>query len=291
MSLLPTGLRAFALAFLAILLFAMEAAFAKAIGTGIDLAQIGVIRSVIQFAFLAAVLKRGFAASFRTERPGMHVTRGLLSVTGLAAYFYIYAHLPMATATVLSFSGVLFTTMLAQTVLKEAVGWRRWSATIIGFCGILIVVRPGSQPFEFAMLVGIYFALNGAGINIATKGLTRTERTATIMAWIAAITLIVALPISAFTFAMPSAYSFWLMVCIGVSGTIGQFASVAAYRLADVSAIAPVLYFRIVIAAAIGYFVFSEVLDAATILGSAIVTLSALYITIRESRLAREREV
>jgi drug/metabolite transporter (DMT)-like permease len=90
---------------------------------------------------------------------------------------------------------------------------------------------------------------------------------------------------------MPSAYSFWLMVCIGVSGTIGQFASVAAYRLADVSAIAPVLYFRIVIAAAIGYFVFSEVLDAATILGSAIVTLSALYITIRESRLAREREV
>lgn len=288
---MSTGLRAFSLAFLAMLLFALEAAFAKAIGQRIDLAQIGVIRSVIQLAFLAALLKRGFAASFRTERPGMHLTRGLLSVTGLAAYFYIYAHLPMATATVLSFSGVLFTTMMAQTVLKEAVGWRRWSATIIGFCGILIVVRPGSQPLDFAVFIGIYFALNGAGINIATKGLTRTESTVTIMAWIAAITLIVALPISAFTFAMPSAYNFWLMVGIGVTGTIGQYASVTAYRLVDVSAIAPVLYFRIVIAAAIGYFVFSEVLDAATIIGSAIVTLSALYITIRESHLARGREV
>jgi drug/metabolite transporter (DMT)-like permease len=285
-----TGARAFLFAFAAVSLFSLEAAFARAIGPGIDLAQIGVIRALVQFGFLRIWLGSGVVNAFATSRPSMHLGRGLLSVTGLAAYFFVFANLPMATATVLSFAGVLVTTVAAQVILRESVGWRRWSATIVGFCGVLIVLRPGAVPFDWVVLVGLYMAANGAAINIATKGLTRTEPTQTIMAWISLTTIAVSLPVALLTFTVPTGSNLAFMIGIGVTGTLGQYASISAYRLADVSAIAPVLYVRIVLASAIGYLAFAETLEPLTVLGAAIVTASALYITIREAKLARERE-
>ena len=282
--------RAFLWAFAAVLLFSLEAAFARAIGPALDLGQIGVIRSLAQLVFLWFWLGPALPKAFATARPSLHLTRGLLSATGLAAYFYVFAHLPMATATVLVFAGILVTTVAAPAMLKEEVGWRRWAAAIIGFGGVLIVLRPGAQPFEWALVAGFYLAANGAAINIATKGLTRTERTETIMAWIAVTMLAASLPLAVLVFAWPSRGQLGLMLGIGIVGTLGQYASVTAYRQADLSAVAPVLYTRIVIATAIGWFVFGEAVDALTILGAAIVTTSALYITLRESRLARERE-
>ncbi|MCX7339662.1 MAG: hypothetical protein NT037_03930, partial [Hyphomicrobiales bacterium] len=199
-----TGARAFLFAFAAVSLFSLEAAFARAIGPGIDLAQIGVIRALVQFGFLRIWLGSGVVNAFATSRPSMHLGRGLLSVTGLAAYFFVFANLPMATATVLSFAGVLVTTVAAQVILRESVGWRRWSATIVGFCGVLIVLRPGAVPFDWVVLVGLYMAANGAAINIATKGLTRTEPTQTIMAWISLTTIAVSLPVALLTFTVPT---------------------------------------------------------------------------------------
>ncbi len=282
--------RAFLFALAAMALFSIEAAFARAIGPGIDLGQIGVFRAVVQLLFLWAWLGRGFPGAFSTERVGLHMTRGLLSVTGLAAYFYVFAHLPMATATVLVFAGVLVTTVGAQMVLREAVGWRRWAATLVGFAGVLIVVRPGATAFDWALAAGIYLAANGAAINIATKGLTRTEPTQTIMVWISVTMLASALPLAAFTSTVPTMREALLMLGIAAAGTIGQYASVSAYRLADVSAVAPVMYLRIVIAVGVGILVFGEAIDGLTLLGAAIVTGSALYITIREAKLARQRE-
>lgn len=282
--------RAFLWAFAAVLLFSIEAAFARAIGPDIDLGQIGVLRALAQLAFLRLWIGPALSNSFATQRPALHLSRGFLSATGLAAYFYVFAHLPMATGTVMVFAGILVTTMAAPVLLKESVGWRRWTAAIAGFIGVLIVVRPGGGPLEPALAAGLYLAANSAAINIATKGLTRTEPTETIMAWIAATMLAASLPLAALFFAWPSWSHLALMVGIAVVGTLGQYASVTAYRLADVSAVAPVLYTRIVLATAIGWLVFGEAVDAATILGAAIVTGSALYITLRESRLARERE-
>ncbi len=285
-----TGLKAFLFAFAAVTSFSLEAAFARAIGPGIDLGLIGVIRAVVQLAFLWAWLGRGFPRAFATTRASMHITRGLLSVTGLAAYFYVFANLPMATATVLSFAGVLVTTVAAQLILRESVGWRRWAATVTGFTGVLIVLRPGSVALDWVLVAGLYMAANGAAINLATKGLTRTEPTQTIMIWVSMTTLLASLPLAIVTYKAPTMVNLAFMIGIGVTGTLGQYASISAYRLADISAIAPVLYVRIVIATVIGYLVFSEAVQPLTIFGAAIVTASALYITIRESKLARERE-
>jgi drug/metabolite transporter (DMT)-like permease len=271
-------------------LFSIEAAFARAIGPDLNLGQIGTIRAVVQLLMLWAWLGRGFPQAIATARPGMHMTRGLLSVTGLAAYFYVFANMPMTTATVLVFAGVLFTTIGAQAILGEAVGWRRWAATAVGFAGVLVVVRPAATALDWTLAIGLYLAANGAAINIATKGLTKTEPTQTIMIWISLTMLVAALPLAVLTFTVPTPRDALLMLSIGVAGTLGQYASVTAYRLADVSAVAPIMYLRIVIAAAVGVLIFGETLDGLTILGATIVTASALYITIREAKLARQRE-
>lgn len=197
--------------------------------------------------------------------------------------------MPMANATVLSFAGVLVTTVAAQLVLREAVGWRRWTATIVGFAGVLVVLRAGATPFDGVLLAGIYMAANGAAINLATKGLTRTEPTQTIMAWISLTTLAVALPVAVATSALPTMHDMALLLGIGLAGTLGQYGVISAYRLADVSAIAPVLYMRIVVASAIGYVAFAEIVDMPTVFGAAVVTASALYITRYEAKLARGR--
>lgn len=282
--------RAFLFALLAMALFSIEAAFARAIGPDLNLGQIGTIRAVVQLLMLWAWLGRGFPQAIATARPGMHMTRGLLSVTGLAAYFYVFANMPMTTATVLVFAGVLFTTIGAQAILGEAVGWRRWAATAVGFAGVLVVVRPAATALDWTLAIGLYLAANGAAINIATKGLTKTEPTQTIMIWISLTMLVAALPLAVLTFTVPTPRDALLMLSIGVAGTLGQYASVTAYRLADVSAVAPIMYLRIVIAAAVGVLIFGETLDGLTILGATIVTASALYITIREAKLARQRE-
>ena len=110
------------------------------------------------------------------------------------------------------------------------------------------------------------------------------------MTSISLTTLLASMPLVMVTYKAPTMTNLAFMIGIGVTGTLGQYASISAYRLADISAIAPVLYVRIVIATAIGYLVFSEAIEPLTIFGAAIVTASALYITIRESKLARERE-
>lgn len=281
--------KAYFLAFGAVTLFSLQAAFARAIGPGIDLAQVGVVRAVVQLAFLWLWLGPRLGTSFATLRAAMHGGRGLLSVAGLAAYFYVFANMPMANATVLSFAGVLVTTVAAQLVLREAVGWRRWTATIVGFAGVLVVLRAGTTPFDGVLLAGIYMAANGAAINLATKGLTRTEPTQTIMAWISLTTLAVALPFAVAMSALPTMQDMALMLGIGLAGTLGQYGVISAYRLADVSAIAPVLYMRIVVASAIGYVAFAEIVDMPTVFGAAVVTASALYITRYEAKLARGR--
>jgi drug/metabolite transporter (DMT)-like permease len=284
------GPRAFLLAFAAVLLFSLEAAFARAIGPGIDLGMVGVVRALVQLAALRLWLGPRWMDAMATTRPSLHLSRGFLSVTGLAAYFYVFANLPMATATTLAFTGVLATTLAAPVVLRERVGWRRWAAAIAGFAGVLVVLRPDVVPSGLVLFAGLFLAVNGAAINLATKGLTRTEPTPTIMLWIAATLLLVSLPFVLFAFRMPTVPTLLLMIGIGLVGTLGQYASVTAFRLADVSAVAPVLYTRIVIATFIGMLVFAEQPDLLTLVGAAIVTTSALYITIRESKLAKERE-
>lgn len=280
-------LRAYGLAFLAMLLFTVEAALARMIGPSINAPQVGLVRSVIQFAFLAIWLRGSFRLAFTSDRPLMHVTRGMLSAIGIVAYYYVFANLAQATATVIFFGSIIFTTIAAGPVLGEVVGWRRWAASLVGFAGILVVARPTTIGLDWPVIVALLLAVNGAGISLATKGLTRTEPTATIMGFIALTTTAVNLPWAVAAWAWPPAWVWGLTLLIGVAGTCGQWCSISSFRGADASGIAPVQYLRIVLSTAIGAALFGETPDAATIVGGLLVAGSALYITLYEAGVRR----
>lgn len=285
-----TDFRAYFFAFAAMSLFCCEAAFARLLGPAIDLGQLMVIRATMQLAFLTLWLRGDFGAMFATGRAWLHLTRGVLSVTGLAAYFYVFATMPMTTATVVMFAGVLVTVFAARFVLGEAVGWQRAVAALVGFAGVALVVRPEATTISLSLLAAVYLVVNTAGITLATKDLARSEPTHVIMAWIATTMLATALPFALIWPTWPTPEVFLYMLGIGLCGTIGQFASVTAIRMADVSALAPVNYMRIVLASAIGYWLFGELLDWWSLIGAGIVTASALFITLHETRRSGEPE-
>lgn len=278
-----TVLKAYGLAFLAMLLFTIEAALARTIGPSINAPQVGLVRSAIQVTFLVIWLRGSFRLAFRSARPLMHVTRGMLSAIGIVAYYYVFANLPLATATVIFFGSIVFTTMAAGPLLGEVVGWRRWAASLVGFAGIVVVARPTTIGLDWPVIVALLLAVNGAGISLATKGLTRTEPTATIMGFIALTTTAVNLPWAVATWSTPPAWVWGVTLVIGIAGTLGQWCSISSFRGADASGIAPVQYLRIVLSTAIGMAVFGETPDRATILGGLLVTGSALYITLHEA--------
>jgi drug/metabolite transporter (DMT)-like permease len=276
-------LRAYGLACLAMLLFTIEAALARLIGPAINAPQVGLVRSLIQFVFLAVWLRGAFRLAFTSDRPLMHVARGMLSAIGIVAYYYVFANLPQATATVIFFGSIVFTTLAAGPVLGEVVGWRRWAASLVGFAGIIVVARPTTIGFDWPVIIALLLAVNGAGISLATKGLTRTEPTSTIMGFIALTTMTINLPWAAMTWSASPAWVWGVTLLIGIAGTFGQWCSISSFRGADASGIAPVQYLRIVLSTVIGVAVFGETPDGATVVGGLLVAGSALYITLHEA--------
>ncbi|MFM8989757.1 MAG: EamA family transporter, partial [Alphaproteobacteria bacterium] len=165
--------------------------------------------------------------------------------------------------------------------------WRRWSATIVGFVGVVVVMRPGAVEFSPAYLVAVAGAATGASITLTTRALARREAPVQIMAYIALICTASTLLPGILAWEWPDArQAFWL-AAIGIFGPAGQYVAIRAFRLGEASALAPVDYARLIFAVAAGYLVFAEVPDAWTVAGAAIIVCSTLYITIREARLAR----
>ncbi len=280
-------LRAVALTIAAAFLLNIESAIVKLLGHAVPVAMIVAARAVAQIVWVAPALARHGRRPFRTARPWLHVLRGLLSVASWGAYYYAFQELPMATATVLSFTSIMWTTALAPLVLGEKVGWRRWSATLIGFAGVLLILRPGTLPLTLATFAALGSAIGGAGIVLTTKKLAATESTETIMLYIGLVTTAVALPVAVLDWAWLPPLHFLALLVMAALGVTGMYFWITALRLADASLLSPVNYIRLVFATILGMALFHESPDAFTMTGAALIVASAIYITRREAALAR----
>jgi drug/metabolite transporter (DMT)-like permease len=200
----------------------------------------------------------------------------------MVLFYVAFALLPMVVATTLTFTQALFLTLLAAVVLGERIGPRRIGATVVGFLGVLVVMRPDLTGFDPSMLVALACALGAALTMLCTRQLGRTESRLTIMCYVSLFsTLYLTLP-ALWTWqpVAPGQWG-WLLV-LGLAATLGQFLMVGAFVLGEASALAPIDYVRLVFTAIAGYIVFAEVPDAWTWIGSAIIIASALYVTYRE---------
>jgi drug/metabolite transporter (DMT)-like permease len=205
----------------------------------------------------------------------------------MLSWFYGITIVPLATATAVNFTAPLFATMAAALVLHEDVRLRRWIAVVIGFVGVLVIMRPGRESLDPMLLLILLSAASSAMNNITVKYLVRTERPNTIVALFSVYLTPLSLIPALFVWEWPDLKSLGALIGLGIIGTLAHLSVARAYLAADASACAPYEFVRLPYAALIGYLLFGEVSDGWTWVGAAIIAGAAIYVAHREAKLAR----
>lgn len=265
--------------------FSTMAVFIKTLGETWSPFQTAFFRSAVGLMILLPILWHAGPAALRTSVPWFHVWRGAAGICAMLSGFYAITVLPLATATAITFAKPLFMILVAVLILGEAVRWRRWSATAIGFVGVVIMVRPGAGAFDPAMLVALNQALMIALSVAALKKLPPGESNVTVMIYFAILATAVTGIILPFVWVTPSWGELGLAIAMGAIGLGSQAAVIRGFRAGEATAVAPFDYSRLVFATGFGFLFFAEVPDGWTIAGSTVIVTSTLYIARREARL------
>ena len=266
-------------------LFAVEALFIRWMGErGIPTEVQLLARSGGQLLWVAPVILTGGVAVFRTRRAGLHLLRGVASLLTWGLYYLSFAFLDLATATVLSFTNVMFTTMLAGPVLGERVGAWRWAGTLAGLAGVAIMLRPGTSVPPEGALIAVGAAIAWCGITLSSRSLTRTESTPTVLAWVGIVTFLGVLPFGVAAW-VPLGLGDALILVVFALFTPGIIWLVTeALRAGEASAVAPFQYLSLIMVALAAWAIWGQVPDGTAVLGGAVILAGALIVTVAEAR-------
>jgi drug/metabolite transporter (DMT)-like permease len=249
--------------------------------------QVVFFRCAFSLAFMLPWLARSGFVGMRTSRWRLYFTRCLTGLCAMLTWFFGLSLMPLGTAVTLSFTTPLFATIGAALFLGEVVRRRRWTATAVGFLGVVIVIRPTPETFSLAALLVLFSALLNAVTALQVKSLARTEPTTAMVTYMVLLMTPMSLVPALFVWQWPSWPVLGLMVLLGGIATLGQLAVTRAFHFADASALMPLDYVKLPVSALLGWLAFGEVLDAWTWIGAAVIAGSTLYIAHRESVLSR----
>jgi drug/metabolite transporter (DMT)-like permease len=276
---------------LSALLFTSMSAVVKNLGAHLDSFQLAFLRASIGFVLILPFAFRAGPAIFRTCRLRMHLTRGVCGSIGLMCGFYALTHLSLADATAIGFTKPLFLIVLAALVLRETIRARRWSATAAGFLGVLIMLRPGDGVLEPAALVALLGALAAATVSLLIKRLSASEASLTIMLYLGLVSIVTTGIPAAFVWQTPTLPELAWMLLAAALASSAQICMIRGFRIGEASALAPLEYLKLPLAALYGYLLFAELPDLYTMLGALLIVLSTLYIGHREAQLGRRPTV
>jgi len=246
------------------------------------------LRNVFGVVALAPVFLRSGLLMFRTRRLKLHFARALVQSFGMMCFFTGLTLIPFAEVTALSFSAPLFATVLAILVMGERVRIRRISALIAGFAGVLIVVQPGAGAISVGALLILGSSFGWAVAMTIIKSLSRTETSVTTTLYAGVLMTPITLLPALHVWVQPTPAQLVWLLFIGITGTLGHVAFAQAFKLAEMSAVLPLDFLRLVWASAFGYLLFAEVPSLVSWIGGLLIFSSASYIAFRESRLARQ---
>ncbi|MGY6517339.1 MAG: DMT family transporter [Lysobacteraceae bacterium] len=251
--------------------------------------EIAFFRNVFGFAFALPLLLRHGPGLLATAKLPLYFTRCLIGIASMLAGFWAIVNLPLAQAIALSYSTPLFVTILAVLMLGEMVRARRWSAVIVGFLGVLVILRPFGGDFTFGMLVAVFAAMMSAAVAISIKFLSRTEHPDAIVVYTSLLWIPMSLVPALFVWETPIGITWLWIVLAGALGTAGHMCWTRAFRLGDASMLTPVSFLQLPVVAVLAWLLFGEGIDRWTAIGAGIVFGANAYIAHRESRLARQR--
>jgi drug/metabolite transporter (DMT)-like permease len=287
----PAENKALALLLLAstTLLFATGDMIAKLAVSSLHPIQILFVRCVIVAGLTAPyVFWRLGSAGFRTDHPGLQAFRGLAVLGSSFLFVSGLSHLPLADASAINFVWPLLITVFSVLLLGEKVGIRRWAATLIGFLGMLLIIRPGTGAFQMAALYPLGAALLWSLASVATRSVSAHDRAETTIVWTSLVMLAGASLVAPFFWVAPTPREWLLMLGIGLISIAGHSILVFAYERATASFLAPFAYMQLVWATALGYLVFATLPDRWIAAGSALIVLSGIYTAHRERVRAKE---
>ncbi len=229
-----------------------------------------------------------FVQSVRTTQFPRYVVRCAIGIVSMFCGFWAIGHLPLSQAISLAYSSPIFITIAAALWLGERVRLRRWLAVLAGFIGVLVIVQPWSHAFSKGVLVAVAAAVLSALVAIQIKQLSRVDKADTIVFWTYVLWVPMSLLPALYVWHWPQGIAWLWLVLSGVLGTVGQLLWTRALKLGEVSALTPISFVQLPIVTLAGWLLFSEKIDAATLLGAGIILSSTFYIAHREARLARQ---
>ena len=249
--------------------------------------QIAFFRNFFGLLALLPFLRRSWPGVLRTQQLPRYLLRSAIGVASMLCGFWAIGHLPMAQAISLSYSAPLFVTIAAVIFLHEKVRMRRWSAVVIGFIGVLVIVQPGSTTFSGGTLVALSAAVLSGVVAIQIKQLSRIDPADTIVLYTYFFWVPLSLVPALFSWQWPHGIAWLWVVVIGIFGTGGQLLWTRALKLGEVSALTPISFMQLPLVALAAWLLFGERPSRWTILGAAIIFSANIYIAHREVQLAR----
>ncbi len=250
--------------------------------------QIGFMRYGVGILVAAALAARlGGVATLRTRRLGGHALRSLFNLATMLTFYYALQALPLTDSVAIGYAAPLFMTALSVPLLGERVGWRRWSAVVVGFLGVLIAAQPSPAGISAGALYALAAALFYALTLVTSRQLSTTESSHTILFYYSLFVILALGAWMPWVWVTPRWEDLWLIVFVGVAGSFGQFFLNQAFRYGEVSLLAPLDYSGLVWAGLLGFIVWRDVPTPVVLAGSAIIISAGIYIVRREAILRR----
>jgi len=249
--------------------------------------EVAFFRCLFGLVFILPWIVKSAPYLLRSRNRGFFLLRAGVGLLSMLTWFYGITVVPLATATAVNFTAPLFATVAAALVLHEDVRFRRWSAVVLGFLGVLVIMRPGSARLDVNLFLLLLSAATAAMNNITVKYLARSEPPSRIVAFFMIYLTPLSLIPALFVWQWPDPSTFGALIGLGGLGTIAHFSVARALAAADASACAPFEFARLPFAALIGFLWFGEITNLWTWIGAAIIAGSSIYVAYREARLAR----
>ena len=249
--------------------------------------EVAFFRNLFGFVFTLPLLYRHGFGVLRTNKLPLYFFRCCIGIVSMFAGFWAIAHLPLAQAVAISYSTPIFVTIGAVFFLGEVVRARRWTAVIVGFIGVIVLMHPGTEDFRLASLVAVLAAVMSATAAINIKFLSRTENADAIVIWTTMLWVPLSFFPALFVWQTPVGWTWLWAVLSGFLGTAAHMCWTRALQRADASLLTPISFGQVIVVGVLGWLLFGEHVDGWTVAGAAIIFVSNGYIAHREARLAR----
>lgn len=268
----------------ALLSFTVMAVSVRELSAGMHAVEMLFIRSAFGLAIMCVVLSTTGWRVLETKRIAGHFLRNTLHFTGQVFWIFGITLLPLATVFAIEFTTPMWGAVLAVAVLGERMNRGRWVALILGFAGILVIVRPGLEGISSGALVMLACAVLFGATGVITKWLTRSDRPVAIIFYMVAMQTLFGAAASAFVWTPVEAADWPWLILMGITGLTAHYALTRALSAADASFVMPLDFLRLPLVAATGFLLYAESIEPATFLG-AVLVFSGTYYSLRyESR-------